>query len=59
MAERCDFHDIGWLPVRGDNVAIATRRLEGGTTIRHESGEFAVNQGAVPVQPISLIEFLE
>lgn len=38
-----DFIEIGRLPVAGDNVAIATRRLEAGTVIRFESNTFALS----------------
>ncbi len=37
-----DFGEVGRLPAAGDNVAIATRRLEGGTRLTYGGSEFAV-----------------
>ena len=37
-----DFDDAGRFPAPGDNVAIATRRLEAGTRVSHEDREFTV-----------------
>src|SRR5215208_4139955 len=31
-----DFHEVGRLPTPGDNVAMATRRLETGTCVSYE-----------------------
>ena len=43
MKERVwDFQEIGRLPAPGDNVAMATRRLEAGTRVSHGSSEFTV-----------------
>ena len=43
MKERVwDFREIGRLPAPGDNVAMATRRLEAGTRVSREGSEFAV-----------------
>lgn len=38
-----DFHTIGRLPVPDDNVAIATRRLDAGTTVTHEGQTFPID----------------
>jgi altronate dehydratase len=37
-----DFRDVGRLPAPGDNVAMATRRLEAGTRVSREGAEFTV-----------------
>ncbi|MGI9049781.1 MAG: UxaA family hydrolase [Rubrobacteraceae bacterium] len=37
-----NFEDAGRLPAPGDNVAIATRRLDTGTCVSHENREFTV-----------------
>ena len=37
-----DFGRVGRLPAPGDNVAIATRRLEAGTRVSYGDGEFGV-----------------
>ncbi len=37
-----DFGEIGRLPAPGDNVAIATRRLEAGTRVAYEGAEFEI-----------------
>jgi altronate dehydratase len=37
-----DFQDVGRLPAPGDNMAIATRRLEAGTRVSYGGSEFAV-----------------
>ncbi|MDQ3251489.1 MAG: UxaA family hydrolase [Actinomycetota bacterium] len=43
MKERVwDFREIGRLPAPGDNVAMATRRLEAGTRASREGSEFAI-----------------
>lgn len=36
-------HEVGRLPLPGDNVAIATQRLEAGTRIRSDHGEFLLD----------------
>ncbi len=38
-----DFHRLGRLPVPGDNVAIATRRIDAGTLVDHEGRRFAID----------------
>ena len=38
-----DFLDVGRLPVAGDNVAIATKRLEAGTTITRGADTFVLS----------------
>ena len=38
----CDFREVGRLPAPGDNVAMATRRLEAGTRVSYEGSEFTV-----------------
>ena len=43
MNERAwDFQDVGRLPAPGDNVAMATRRLEPGTRVSYEGSEFEI-----------------
>jgi hypothetical protein len=37
-----DFQEVGRLPTPGDNVAMATRRLETGTCVSYEDSEFTV-----------------
>jgi altronate dehydratase len=37
-----DFREVGRLPAPGDNVAMATRRLEAGTRVSYEGIEFTV-----------------
>jgi altronate dehydratase len=37
-----DFQDVGRLPAPGDNVAMATRRLEAGMRVSYEGSEFTV-----------------
>src|SRR5215213_2262382 len=37
-----DFREVGRLPAPGDNVAMATRRLEAGTRVSHGGSEFTV-----------------
>ncbi len=37
-----DFREVGRLPAPGDNVAIATRRLEAGTRVSYEGAEFEI-----------------
>src|SRR5918999_1615026 len=41
-SERHAFDEVGRLPAPGDNVAIATRRLEAGTRVAYEGSEFTV-----------------
>src|SRR5918993_1419589 len=41
-SERRAFDEVGRLPAPGDNVAIATRRLEAGTRVTYEGSEFTV-----------------
>src|SRR5829696_2144984 len=38
-----DFQEVGRLPAPGDNVAIATRRLEPGTRVSYEGSEFEIH----------------
>ena len=40
---RYDLHEVGRLPVPGDNAAIAVRRLDAGTRIAYEGQEFALD----------------
>ncbi len=42
-AKLWNFDDVGRLPAPGDNVAIATRRLDPDTRISHEGSEFSVD----------------
>ncbi|HEX5974615.1 MAG TPA: UxaA family hydrolase, partial [Rubrobacteraceae bacterium] len=41
-SERFAFDEVGRLPAPGDNVAIATRRIEAGTRVVYEGSEFTV-----------------
>lgn len=41
-SERFAFDEVGRLPAPGDNVAIATRRIEAGTRVTYEGTEFTV-----------------
>jgi altronate dehydratase len=46
MTDRTDiraFHDIGRIPAPGDNVAIATRRLEAGSVIAHDERQLTLS----------------
>ncbi|MDQ3865011.1 MAG: UxaA family hydrolase, partial [Actinomycetota bacterium] len=44
MEERVwDFRKVGRLPAPGDNVAIATRRLEAGTRVSYRGSEFEIS----------------
>ena len=43
MAQTYEFEEVGRLPLPGDNVAIATRRLEAGTTIRYGDYSFGLD----------------
>lgn len=57
------FDDVARLPAAGDNVAIATRRLEAGTTIVTESDEFVLSHTLMEghrfaVRPIAAHEAL-
>ena len=40
---RYDFTEIARLPASGDNVAIATQRLENGTQIRYNGNAFRLS----------------
>ena len=43
MKERAwDFREVGRLPAPGDNVAMATRRLEAGTRVSYGGSEFEI-----------------
>ena len=37
-----DFREVGRLPAPGDNVAMATRRLQAGTRVSYEGSEFEI-----------------
>jgi altronate dehydratase len=41
-SERYAFDKVGRLPAPGDNVAIATRRIEAGTRVMYEGSEFSI-----------------
>lgn len=43
MGMRLEFAEVGRLPLPGDNVAIATRRLAAGVTIQHDGDEFTLD----------------
>lgn len=43
MSDVFSLHEVGRLPLPGDNVAIAIRRLEAGTRIQHENHTFALD----------------
>ncbi len=44
MSNTYQFDEVGRLPLPGDNVAITTRRLEAGTTIRYRDTSFTLDQ---------------
>lgn len=53
------FDEVARLPAKGDNVAIATRRLEAGTTIRRDGEQFQLSHTIMEghrfaVQPIAV-----
>ncbi|MGH3148897.1 MAG: UxaA family hydrolase, partial [Rubrobacter sp.] len=64
MKERAwKFDEIGRLPAPGDNVAMATRRLEAGTRVSHEGSEFTVGHTVLEghrfaVEPVAIGEDL-
>jgi altronate dehydratase len=63
MKRICDFDEVGRLPMMGDNVAIATRRLETGTEIRFQGMDFALDSTVMEghrfaVRPITAREDL-
>ncbi len=43
MAQTCDFDDIGRLPMPGDNVAIAIRKLSAGTRFSRAETQFSLS----------------
>ncbi|HMN30644.1 MAG TPA: SAF domain-containing protein, partial [Caldilineaceae bacterium] len=52
-------HDVGRLPLPGDNVAIATRRMEAGTTIVDSGRRFTLDHTVMEghrfaIQPIAV-----
>jgi altronate dehydratase len=58
MTTSYPFHEIGRLPLPGDNVAIATRRLKAGTEIIYNDQRFALDQTVMEghrfaIQPIA------
>lgn len=58
MTSTYQFHDIARLPLPGDNVAIATRRLNAGTAIIHQGQRFALDHTLMEghrfaIQPIA------
>lgn len=58
MTTNFDFNQIARLPLPGDNVAIATRRLEGSTQISHDGRRFSLDYTLLEghrfaLQPIS------
>ncbi|MFO1351968.1 MAG: UxaA family hydrolase [Gammaproteobacteria bacterium] len=59
MTAHYAFEDIGCLPMPGDNVAIASRRLEAGTTIQFNDRRFELSHTVMEghrfaVQPIAV-----
>jgi altronate dehydratase len=63
MTATYQFAEVGRLPLPGDNVAIATRRLEAGTTIQHQNQtltlDYTVMEGhRFAIQPIGAGEAL-
>ena len=64
MARTCEFSEVGRLPRPGDNVAIATRRLEAGTAIQCGDASVALDHTVLEghrfaVQPIAAGEELQ
>ncbi|MEM7253732.1 MAG: UxaA family hydrolase [Pseudomonadota bacterium] len=47
MSDAVDFNDIGRLPTPGDNVGIATRRIEAGTTIAYAGSDFELSHSVM------------
>ena len=43
MLDRFEFDQVARVPAAGDNVAIATRRLEAGVVVADEAGEFRLS----------------
>ncbi len=63
MTRTYEFDEVGRLPLPSDNVAIATRRLEAGTTIRSADQSFGLDYTIMEghrfaVRPIATGEFL-
>ena len=63
MAQMYEFEEVGRLPLPGDNVAIATRRLEAGTTIRYGDRSFGLDHTIMEghrfaIEPIEAGELL-
>lgn len=63
MKRVCDFDGVGRLPMAGDNVAIATQRLETGTKIHFQGAEIVLDSTVMEghrfaVQPIAVGENL-
>lgn len=63
MPTTVQFHDIARIPMPGDNVAVATRRLEAGTTIVAQDQQFSLDCTVMEghrfaIQPITFGEFL-
>lgn len=58
MSTTYHFDDVGRLPLPGDNVAITTRRLDAGTTIRYHEHSFTLDHTVLEghrfaIQPIA------
>ena len=47
MARTLQLHDVGRIPLQGDNVAIATRRLEPGTEIVDGGHQFTIDHTVI------------
>lgn len=43
MANQYDFQEIGRLPASGDNVAIATQRIDAGADVNHDGHSFTIS----------------
>ena len=54
-----NFDEIGRLPAPGDNVAIATCRLEAGTRVEYEGSEFSVGHTVLEGHRFAVEEIAE
>ena len=59
MSEAVSFDDVARLPLPGDNVAIATRRLEAGTNIRNSGREFVLSHTMLEGHRFSIVRIEE
>ena len=55
MKERVwDFQEVGRLPAPGDNVAMATRRLQAGTRVSYGGSEFTLRRTVLELSLIHI-----